>query len=120
MVQHSLANAFDCEKKLIGKTRKKYVYSCGCGSLLIVAIISITVSLKKLTSTELGVEYDTWTKQLDDAATQGEPTIFSKFRSVLFRSLYNNDDGRYIYYVDPIILKFIAVFTHYPFFLFPF
>jgi len=47
------------------------VYLCGCCSALIVAIVLIAVSLKKLKSTELGVEYDIWAKQLDDAATMG-------------------------------------------------
>jgi len=50
---------------------KALVYSLGCCSGLIVAIILIAVSLKKLSSTQLGVEYDTWSKQLDDAAKQG-------------------------------------------------
>jgi len=38
---------------------------------LIVAIILLAVSLKKLTSTEIGVEYDKWAKQLDDASKMG-------------------------------------------------
>ena len=56
---------------------KAVVYSLGCCSVLIIAIILIAVSLKKLSSTQLGVEYDTWSKQLDDAAKLGEPTIVS-------------------------------------------
>lgn len=38
---------------------------------LIVSIILLAVSLKKLTSIEYGVEFDHWKKELDDAAKQG-------------------------------------------------
>jgi len=54
-----------------GKRPTKIAYTSSFCSLLIVAIILIAVSLKKLTSTEIGVEYDTWAKQLDDAASMG-------------------------------------------------
>jgi len=60
-----------CQQTPSGQRPKKFVYSLGCCSGLIVAIILISVSLKKLTSTQLGVEYDVWSKQLDDAAKQG-------------------------------------------------
>lgn len=45
-----------------------------CGGILIAAIISIallSVSIKKLSSVEYGVEYDKWAKKLDDAAKSG-------------------------------------------------
>lgn len=38
---------------------------------LIVAIILLAVSLKKISSTEIGVEYDKWAKELDNAAKMG-------------------------------------------------
>jgi len=40
-------------------------------SALIVAIILLAVSLKKISSTEIGVEYDKWAKELDNAAKMG-------------------------------------------------
>merc|ERR1719330_190041 len=56
-------------------------------SVVIVAIILLAVSLKKISSTELGVEYDKWAKQLDDAAkTGGLHTGPPGFRFIKFPS----------------------------------
>jgi len=41
------------------------------GTLLILVIVLISVSLKRLKSTEYGVQYDRWAKVLDDAAKDG-------------------------------------------------
>merc|ERR1719330_1324789 len=56
-------------------------------SVVIVAIILLAVSLQKISSTELGVEYDRWAKQLDDAAkTGGLHTGPPGFRFIKFPS----------------------------------
>ncbi len=46
-------------------------WGCCTVASLITAIVLISVSLKKLSSVEYGVEYDRWAKTLDDAAQQG-------------------------------------------------
>lgn len=56
-------------------------------SVVVVAIILLAVSLKKISSTELGVEYDKWAKELDDAAkTGGLHTGPPGFRFIKFPS----------------------------------
>lgn len=50
---------------------KKRVYAGLFVCILIISIILISVSLKKLSSIEYGVEYDKWAKTLDEAAQQG-------------------------------------------------
>lgn len=45
---------------------------CGCTLVvLIITTILLSVSIKKLSSVEYGVEYDRWAKELDDAAKSG-------------------------------------------------
>jgi len=50
---------------------KKIIWGLCAGSALLVSIILISVSLHKIGSTEYGVEYDVWSKKLDDAAKTG-------------------------------------------------
>mmetsp|Transcript_3697 Transcript_3697/g.5574 ORF Transcript_3697/g.5574 Transcript_3697/m.5574 type:complete len:311 (+) Transcript_3697:102-1034(+) len=63
MPRHAI---FDTSNKKV----KIFWSSFGC-SWLIIAIVLIAVSLKKLSPTEYGVEYDRWTKTLDEAAKAG-------------------------------------------------
>jgi len=65
----------------------------GCGSVFLVAIILIGVSLKKLQSTEYGVEYDVYKKKLDDAAkTGGIHSGPPGFRFIKFPSTQISED----------------------------
>lgn len=65
-----MSNVADVVCNSEGRPRKKY-YVCSFCVLLIVSIILIAVSFRKVASTELGVEYDVWAKTLDDAAKTG-------------------------------------------------
>lgn len=53
-----------------GRPRKR-VLICSFCSAVIVSIILIAVSLRKVATTELGLEYDVWAKTLDEAAKTG-------------------------------------------------
>ena len=50
---------------------KRIAFSGGIFAVLFTSAILIAVSLKKIKSTEYGLEYDIYTKQLDDAAKVG-------------------------------------------------
>lgn len=56
----------DCSKKPV-----KRGWTLFAIAWIIISIILISVSLKKLSTTEYGVEYDRWKKTLDDAAKSG-------------------------------------------------
>jgi len=68
-------------------TGKRKIVGCIFCACLVVSIILIAVSLRKVASTELGVEYDIWAKVLDDAAkTGGLHTGPPGFRFIKFPS----------------------------------
>lgn len=50
---------------------KVKVFGSLCCIAVIISIVLVAVSLKKLQSTEYGLEYDKWAKTLDDAAKTG-------------------------------------------------
>jgi regulator of protease activity HflC (stomatin/prohibitin superfamily) len=64
--RRSKLGIFDCTKDSV-----KISWGICSVSSVITIIVLIAVSLKKLTSVEYGVEYDRWTKTLDDAAKTG-------------------------------------------------
>lgn len=73
----------------------KIAFFCG-GIWIIIAIVLISVSLKKLSPIEYGVEYDRWAKTLDDAAKSGGLHLgpvgykFVKFPSTQITSNFND------------------------------
>jgi len=55
----------------MGNGVKVKVFGSLCCIAVIISIVLVAVSLKKLQSTEYGLEYDKWAKTLDDAAKTG-------------------------------------------------